>query len=194
MSNQNDAATAQLSIGLMIAIVIGVALLFAGVVIVLLGVGAFVLSQWYSIYRYEGKKPVLWLALSTGILAFPLIFNAIDEAKLFSYYMSGSGHGDKAMKHGFLAIGSIVLISIPTAGYWLYRIIKPISHIRESLIDQTHENYSQGNITRIERDGQIALILEKGDDVLEKMVAESRRDKQPASSQNPFDVPPQDRD
>ena len=195
MANNNDGMN-EFIIGGVIIAMIAIALMVAGVVVALIAVAGFVINEWRKIYRYEGKQPVLWLAGITAIVAIPCISGALEQFRLFAFHLERQT--DQWLGHAVSAIVFIVVLAVPTAAYWVYRMIQPISHIRVNLIEMFHEQYGRGDITRLERDTQIERTIATGDDELERMVAESRRQKQqPAARPNvlpgqPFDVPDQD--
>lgn len=177
----------------MIMVAIAVALMVAGVIIALVAVTGFVLNEWRKIYRYEGKTPVLWLAGVTAVVALPCIGGAAEQFRLFSFHLERQS--DQWIAHALGAIAYIVAIAIPTGGYWLYRMIQPISHVRIALIEMWHDQYKKADITKRERDTKIAQTIATGDEELERMVAESRRQPQQPVRQHvgsAFDVPEQD--
>ncbi len=198
MSNQNDAATMQLALGAMVVVAVVIAVAVAGAVLAILAVAAFAISQWRTTYRYEGKQPVLWLALATAIFAVPSTVSAQEQFLEVARWLEYKNHpqqGKELLTHLAGAIGSILLIAAPTAGYWLYRLIKPISHIRIQYINTAHNLYEQGKLTKKERDATIQQTIDMGDDALEESHAQTLRERDnpaPAPANNPFDVPPQD--
>lgn len=176
-------------------VAIAVAVMIAGVVIALIAVTGFVANEWRKIYRYEGKQPVLWLAGITAVLALPCISSALEHFRLFAFYLERQNQGDLVFRHALSAIAFIVALAVPTAAYWFYRLVQPISHIRVNLIEMFHDQYRSGDITRKERDTQIEKTIATGDDELERMVAESRRQTQQPAARPigaTFDVPEQD--
>lgn len=190
MRRNNDGMN-ELMIGGFVVMMILAALAVAGVIVALIAVAGFVLDQWSKIYRYEGKTPILWLAGTTGAAALGCIPAAIEQFQLFAYHMERNS--DQAMGYAISAIGLIVALAIPTAGYWLYRKVQPISHVRFALINMWHEQYGRAEITKRERDEKIAQTIATGDEELERMVAESRRPQQRVQQHtgSAFDVPEQ---
>lgn len=192
MNNDNQFAM-QVGLGLTVMMVVAIVLAVAGVIVALIAVTGFVLDQWRRIYRYEGKTPVLWLAGITAVVALACVPAAIEQFRLFAYYMERQS--DQAAGYAITAIALIVAIAIPTAGFWLYRKVQPISHVRIALIEMWHDQYRKADITKHERDTKIAQTIATGDNELERMVAESRRQPQQPVRQHvgsAFDVPEQD--
>ena len=68
-----------------------------------------------------------------------------------------------------------MFIAAPTAGYWVFRLAKPISHFRIAAIEQFRAQYDQGDLTRAERDAYIKETIAMGDVAHEQRVAQSRR-------------------
>lgn len=194
MANNNDGMN-EFIIGGVIVAMIAIALMVAGVVVALIAVAGFVINEWRKIYRYEGKQPVLWLAGITAVLALPCIGGALEQFRLFAFYLERQNQGDLVLRHALSAIAFIVALAVPTGAYWFYRLVQPISHIRVNLIEMFHDQYRRGDITRRERDTQIEKTIATGDDELERMVAESRRQKQQPAARPigaAFDIPDQD--
>jgi len=183
-------AAMQLTVGVMIMIAIAIAVMVAGVVIALLAVTGFVLNEWRNIYRYEGKRPVRNLAILTAIVAVPCLAGALEQFHLFTVYLEYQS--DQWIIHAFGAIIYIVVIAIPTGAYWLVRLVRPVSHVRIAVIEHWHDEYANANITKHERNENIAETIAMGDEALEKMVAASRRPPAQTIVQNHvFDVPEQ---
>lgn len=170
MNNNNNN---ELAMGIGIMAVVAIVIMIAGIIIALLAVASFVFSQWLHIHRYEGSKPVWWLAGATMIIALPCISSASEQLQLMNYYLDRND--DRSFGALFSALFSIVFIAAPTAGYWVYRLMKPISHFRIATIDQFRAQYQQGDLTRAERDTYIKEIIAMGDEALEKQVAHARR-------------------
>jgi hypothetical protein len=194
----NNQGTNELAIGIMIFVAIAIALAVAGVIIALLAVAGFVFNEWRKIYRYEGKQPVLWLAGITTVLTIPCIHGALEQFGLFVFYLERQNQGGQVLRHALGAIAFIVGIAAPTAAYWFYRLVKPISHIRVNIVEMFHEQYRRGEITRKQRDASLATFIAKTDDELEEMVVNERRNNQQAAHTAPqqpasgtFDVPEQ---
>ena len=192
MANNNDGMN-EFIVGGFIFVMIAIALMVAGVVVALIAVAGFVINEWRKIYRYEGKQPVLWLAGITAVMAIPCIIGALEQFRLFAFYLERQNQGDQVLRHGLSAIAYIVALAAPTAAYWLYRLAQPVSHIRVAYIEHWHYAYRKGEITRIERGDNIRATIAQGDAALEEIHANAMRAKsQPAAQSNAaFDVPEQ---
>jgi len=173
MNNNNDAAIIQFLIGGMVIGFIAMAIVIAGIFIALGAVASFVIAQWLHIYRYEGSTPVWSLLAATFFVAVPCGGVAAEQLELMRFYLDRNN--DQWTGALFTAIISTVLIAAPTAAYWIYRLIKPISHFRIGTIEHWHDQYHQGNITRSERDAFIKQTIEIGDVALEQQISQARR-------------------
>ena len=189
--SQNNAEQQKLVIGFTILAFVAMILLFVGVFMAMIAVASFVFYYWREVFRYEGGKPVLWLAIITGIAAIPLAGAALEHLRLSAIYLDRQN--DKWVSETFTALIFIAAIALPTGAYWLFRKIKPVSHFRVNVIEMFHRQYKEHQITKADRDANIKKIIEMGDAALEKMIAESQRQASNPAPQaaSGFDVPPQ---
>lgn len=190
--SQNDTEMQKFILGGTILAMIVMALVVAGIFMAMAAVAGFVFYQWRDIYRYEGSKPVLWLLVITAILAVPCLIAAYDQFQVGNFLLKRKD--DRWIGAMLLAVAYVLGLAVPTAFYWLYRKIKPVSHIRVAYIEHWHEAYRKGEITRIERGANIRETIAKGDVALEEIHARSlqRQQRPTPQSGSAFDVPGQD--
>ncbi len=169
---------------------IALALVVAGIFMAMAAVAGFVFYQWRDIYRYEGSKPVLWLLVITAILAVPCLIAAYDQFQVGNFLLKRKD--DRWIGAMLLAVAYVLGLAVPTAFYWLFRKIKPVSHFRINVIEMFHHQYQAHEITKADRDANIKKIIAMGDAALEKMIAESQKPAAaPQQMGSGFDVPPQ---
>ena len=186
--NQNNAEMQKFILGGTVLAGIVMVLAVVGLLMAIVAVIGFVAVQWRDIFRYEGRKPVLWLLAITVIVAVPCAFWANQFVQMAARAPDKTAGMLKAW-----AFFTMLVPAAPTVLYWLYRKIKPVSHIRVAYIEHWHNAYRKGEITRIERGDNIRATIAQGDAALEKIHANAMRAKsQPAAQSNAaFDVPEQ---
>ncbi len=190
----NNQGNNELAVGVMIFVAIAIALMVAGAILALIGVTVYVFNAWRKIYRYEGKDPVLWLAGITAFFALFCISGALEEFRIFKFYLQNNGQGEKVILHGFITVSYLGGMALPTVVYEIYRAIKPISHIKIGMVETLRDLYRQGNITRLERNAQLAKLIAIDDDEIERRHTETMRQQQAPRQTGgaAFDVPEQD--
>ncbi len=188
MANNNDQWQAEFIIGGTIIFAVVILIAIAGAFLAAGAVLIFCVNEWRKIIRYEGWQPIQWLGGITAFVALIGISAAVTELDLAS---QAQARNRPSGNHIFLAMVYIAMIALPTVGYWIYRMIKPLSQIRINIVENLDHDYRQGKITRVERDTTTKQFIAMTDDDLEAMAVKSRRERaQQQAAPAPAPTPP----
>lgn len=187
MANNNDQWQTEFIIGGTILFAVVILIAIAGAFLAAGAVLVFCVNEWRKIIRYEGWQPIQWLGGITAFVALIGISAAATELDLAS---QAQARNRPSGNHIFLAMVYIAMIALPTVGYWIYRLIKPLSHVRINIVELLDQDYRQGKITRLERDTETKKYISMSDDELEAMAVNARRAREQQAASAPAPAPP----